>query len=394
MRQLQKGDAAGALHTVALTRGCCSTYGLLSAIARVQAEAGDMPGALTTVAKIPNNATDRDFWGLLAAARAKSGDVRGALEMAGDLLVQRYPDMPLPSWPGAPDAEEVAAYQEQRRLAHLARDQFTRGETAGALQTIAGLKHGSDTMRLVGRLATARAVAGDIRAALDLAALLPEGAEKTMALADIGRAAADAGHIAAALQIAGGLSDGEPQDQVRLHAALAQARQGDIAGARSTGERLAHAGRRSVALAAVAEAQFQGGHVDEAMRTALSPSSGDGPLRKIAVFYSERGDLDSAFRAAGRLSGHGERAGALRDMAVARIEAGDLAGAERVLRAQDAFWRPYTVRAMAAARARGGDPAGARSWASALPSPAERAFASLGVADGLVQQRVASHRVP
>lgn len=70
-----------------------------------------------------------------------------------------------------------------------------------------------------------------------------------------------------------------------------------------------------------------------------------------------------------------------------------LADADTYLRAFDGRVGGDTVRALASGQASAGDPAGARAWADRLRDPVDRAYALLGIGEGLLP-REATDELP
>jgi hypothetical protein len=149
--------------------------------------------------------------------------------------------------------------------------------------------------------------------------------------------------------------------------ARCQVKQGDVLGARRSAEKARQAARRAapveMALAHTAAAFAEAGSYREAL--------------DIARTIDDRGSLTIAMADIAVLQSRSKDPGA----SLTAREALRMAGADpsRLKDSADAWQH------LARAWARIGDPAGAWNWAEQLPSPRDRAYALLGLAQGVLQ---------
>lgn len=284
-----------------------------------------------------------------------------------------------------------------------------------------------------GEIAAALARVGDIDGALTLARAIHTANSEPFelrpavippALVEIARAQAKAGARTDALKTlreAFTVAQQESTDRGVLYAQSvrqvveAQAALGDVDAAKASADTVENEPmEKALALAALARAQGKAGRGDAAaqtLREALTAARAIGP-RANFINDDPTGNADRAFR----------------DIALAQAETGDAEGARATVagRGSDA-WKSETLAAVAPIQARLGDIPGALatarsitepsrageayssvasvearsggaesalSWASRLDSPAAKAFALIGIAEGLAARSAAEPRKP
>ena len=372
----------------------------LIATAEAQAQIGDVPGALKTAVSVGNLRGKAEALRNIVLVQAKDGDVKGALETAGAI------------------ADEKIKAQALRGIA-VARAE--KGDRDGALQIAAGIRDPYLKAGAVRRIAVASVVLKDRAAALDILkqALDSAGAiqgetEKADALGGITMAFLAAGDVNEAFRTVALIESavaGKPQSEVAattrsevLRAiAIAQAQAGDSPRALQTAGSIATPYMRASALSEVAVAQAERGDriaaeatLRKAMQvsSAIRESTAKAPaLLGIAQAYTKVGDRAAAtrtFRQARqnvRVSDDERyKTDALLDLAMVQSGAGDFSGAvETADGIRDVHARAHAWRVVATAQ--GGNRESVLSWIAKDGAPVKKAYALLGLAEGLLQRR-------
>jgi tetratricopeptide (TPR) repeat protein len=372
----------------------------LIATAEAQAQTGDVPGGLKTAAAVEILPGKAEALRNIALVQAQRGDFRGALETAGAI------------------ADEKIKAQAFRGIA-VARAE--KGDRDGALQTAAGIRDPYLKAGTFRRIAVASVVLKDRAAALDILkqALDSAGAiqgetEKADALGGITMAFLAAGDVNGAFKTVALIERavaGKPQSEVAattrsevLRAiAIAQAQAGDSPRALQTAGSIAAPYMQASALAGVAVAQAERGDriaADATLRKAVQVSSAiqdfaaKAPaLLGIAQAYAKVGDRAAAtrtFRQARqtvRVSDDDRyKTNALMDLAMVQSGAGDFSGAvETADGIRDVHARAHAWRIVATAQ--GGNRESVLSWIAKEGSPVKKAYALLGLAEGLLPRR-------
>lgn len=372
----------------------------LIATAEAQAQIGDVPGALKTAMTIEVLPGRVEALCNIALMQAKGGDFKGAIETAGAI------------------ADEKIKAQALRGIA-VARAE--KGDRDGALQTAAEIRDPYLKAGALRRIAVAPPILKDRAAALDILkqALDSAGAiqgenEKADALGGITMAFLAAGDVKGAFRTVALIERafaGKPlpevaattRSEVLRAIAVAQAQAGDSPRALQTTESIATPYMQASALAEIAVAQAERGDriaAEATLRRALQVSSAireftaKAPaLLGIAQAYAKVGDRAAAtrtFRQARqtvRVSDDERyKTDALIDLAMVQSGAGDFSGAvETADGIRDVHARAHAWRIVATAQ--GENREQVLSWLAKDGAPARKAYALLGLAEGLLQTK-------
>jgi len=370
------------------------------ALAEAQAQIGDAPGALKTAMTIEVLPGRAEAWRNIALMQAKGGDFKGADKTAGAI------------------ADEKVKAQALRGIAAARAE---TGDRDGALQEAAGIRDPYLKTDALRRIAVAPAIFKDRSAARDILkqALAGTGditsvAEKTDALRAIALALLANGDAAGAFRTIALIENavaGKPQSEIAattrseaLRAiAISQAQAGDSPRALQTAGSIGIPYMLAGTLAEVAGAQAERGDrlaADATLRKAMQVSSAireavaKAPaLMGIAQAYAKVGDRASATRTFQqarqtiRASDDDRyKTDALIDLAMAQSGAGDFSGAvETADGIRDVHARAHAWRVVAAAQ--GENREQVLSWIAKDIAPARKAYALLGLAEGLLVRR-------
>jgi RNA polymerase sigma factor (sigma-70 family) len=272
----------------------------------------------------------------IAAALARAGDIAGGLTLVRE--IGKDVDKPF---------QIIRSSELPRALVEVAREQAKAGAGAAATETLGAARsavlEGTQKNSLsewVRRIAEAQVDVGDVAGAkISAAAIETDDVEKTLALAALARGEAKTG------------------DRRAANATLREAH--------------AHA---------------------QAIRTPRANVIGDNPAanlyrvyRAIALAEAETGDAKAALAT---VAGHGNnvwRSPLLADIARIQVRLGDATGALATAASiPDATLRAEAYRLIAEHQARSGNAPAALEWATRLEAPAGRAFALIGITEGIV----------
>lgn len=388
--QARTGDVHGAIRTALKTTDTLSNRTTtLARIIGIQAKTGDIEGARRNLAAMPQESRHLALWGI-AQAQAKSGDLRGAVAtlepVQKDEFARAQSRMLIAEAKlQAGKVDEVRRIAEELRI----RPQHIPG-TQGARFTDADYYRD----RLLSEIAHALVARGDLEGARETAYAISSIRKRVRLLSSIAAVAAKAGDREGGIRIikqAAGLARGsaghEPDALELIDLAAAHVVAGDIEASRPMFlQALRCIGPENLHI--VPHAQAHAGDVEGALRTAAAIESGvekSRALEGVAAAQLKSGDVDGASETATSITSAGIRAIVLTRIAEARRMAGDQEDARAaVLEAGRSLEDPAGDAARAVARewARTGDSSGARRWAHEQKSPAVKARALLGVAEG------------
>jgi tetratricopeptide (TPR) repeat protein len=369
----------------------------LIATATAQAQIGDVPGALKTAASVGNSRGKAEALRDIALVQARRGDLKDAMGIADTIADERI---------------------KAQALSGIAAARAETGDRDGALQVAAGIRDPYQRAGAFRRIAVAPAILKDRAAALDILkqALDSAGAirgetEKINALHGITMAFLAAGDAAGAFRTAALIESAfagkplpeaaaTPRAEVLRAIAVAQARGGDSQKALQTAGAIANAYLQTSALAEIATLQAARGDqlaAGTTLRKALQVASavqelaGRIPaLTGIAQAQAKVGDRAAAvqtFRQARQAihTSDDERykMDALLDLAMVQSGAGDFSGAvETADGIRNVYAKAHAWRVIAAAR--GGNREAVLVWIAQDGAPARKAYALLGLAEGLL----------
>jgi tetratricopeptide (TPR) repeat protein len=398
---------------------------ILTSIVEAQCLLGDDQGALATTKHLPAGKVSFRSLALqeVAVAQAAHGKIKAAM--------QTFATIPAGIW------RDRAA----RRIAVL---QEKTGDRKSAEQMVRSIKGSTQKLRALLKLAAVGRGAGDaagtkkaLAAAGEVASAIPDVSDRAECWGLVGTEQAKLGEKTAAQDsfrrarhTADKLKDDTDRAYVYYRLVLTQAEVADIEGAwettrllrdetdligtrirdksmraivralsqtgklaqaERTASQIVGLGERAHALAYLAEAERQKGDAAHAKQTLQRARKlvgrGSSPARWLALAEIAKclialKDFNGARHVAESVDA-GIRNEILANVAVAECQAGDFKAAVRTLNSIPAGdHKNSAVRAIAAERVRRKEP-GTLGWAEHLPTPAQRAYALLGIADGL-----------
>ncbi len=372
----------------------------LIATAEAQAQIGDVPGALKTTLSVGNLRAKAEALRNIALVQAKGGDAKGALDTADTI------------------ADEKIKAQALRGIAAARAE---AGDREGALQIAAAIRDPYLKAGAFRKIAVAPAILKDragalevLKQALDIAGIVQNDNEKADALGGITMAFLAAGDVPGAFRTAALIESafaGKPLPEVAattksemLRAiAIAQARAGDSRGALQAVGSIGNPYMQASALAEIAVTQAErgdqlaaGATLRKALQiaTAIQDFSAQAPaLLGIAQAQAKVGDRAAAtrtFRQARQTVRVSEderyKTDALLDLAMVQSGAGDFSGAvETADGIQDVDAKAHAWRVIAAAQGANREPV--LSWLAKDGASAKKAYALLGLAEGLLQSK-------
>lgn len=373
----------------------------LIATAEAQAQIGNVTGALKTATAVENLRGKAEALRNIALVQTKGGDLKGASATAETI-----------------SDEKIKA----QALRGIATARAEAGDRDGALQTAAGIRDPYLKSGAFRRIAVAPAMLKDragtrdlLKQALDIAMTIQEENEKADALAGLALAHVEAGDLSGAARAAAMIEDvfsakPPPEAAVTMKAevlraiAVVRARVGDIQGALQTVGNMGNPYLQASALAEIAVAQAERGDrlaAEATLRKAAQVASATRDftskapaLLGIAQAYAKVGDRASAtriFRQARqtvRVSDDERyKTDALMDLAMVQSGARDFSGAvETAEGIRDIYARAHAWRIIATAQ--GGNREPVLSWLGKEGDvPARKAYALLGLAEGLLQTK-------
>ena len=349
--QLTLGDYKGALRQAARYTGQRSNYraALLQDIMRYRKATDARPSkevarrALELSREITYPYPRAQAQSEIAAALARAGDIAGGLAVVRE--IGKDVDKPF---------QIIRSSELPRALVEVSREQAQAGALAAAIETLREARSAalertqkdSLSSERVRTIAEAQVEVGDLAGAkISAAAIETDDVEKALALAALARG---------------------------------QAKAGD----------------RQAANATLREAHARA----QAIRAPRADLIGDNPtanafrvLREIALAEAETGDAKAALAT---VAGHGNnvwRSPLLADIALIQANKRDAAGALATAASiPDAMLRAEAYRSIAAHLARSGDASAALDWATRLEAPTARAFALIGITEGIVAHKPAT----
>jgi tetratricopeptide (TPR) repeat protein len=426
--QAKLGDIAGAVKNAEAMRDALRLkFPEFGSVAKGQAQAGDVAGAWATCDLVDPQ------WGSwkgmalnqVADALAEAGRFDAALQ-----TVERIEKLPSQDDEG----RKMNRANRDNSLLMIAWEEAKRGQLKEAVRTAEKMNDHVSKARTLQRLATIRFERGDqlgAREAVGKASSILERQQNPQRqdLLFTAVCQANVGDVPGALQTTSKLVEGPAKGYVLLAISIAQAKAGDRdQAARTFNEGLAIARKGNVeywTLERAAINQAQAGQFDRALEIAKSVDQPGGVLREVAVGLAKTGDIRRALEIADSIKGDArDKAGALREIAAAQAKAGqrlarqtfqrsfeaamadleDVDGVRNIGLAQlragyvdaasDTFKEARQrasqsnsdashLMAISQAQAGGGDPRGALTWARSQSSSLTKAWALVGVVQGL-----------
>lgn len=370
----------------------------LIATAEAQAQIGDVSGALKTAVSVGNLRGKAEALRNIALVQVKGGDLKGAIETADTIVDDRIKAQALRGIAAA--RAEAGDRDGALQIAAAIRDPYLKG---GAFRKIA----------VAPAILKDRAAALDIlQQALDIAWTIQSENEKADALGGITLAHVEIGDVSGAFKTVTLIESafaGKPLSEVAVISkseilraiAIAQARAGDSQRAVQTVGSIATPYMQASALAEIAVIQAErgdpiaaGGTLRKALQVAaaIGEFSAKAPaLMGVAQAQAKVGDRAAAVktfrqvRQTVRVSDDERyKTDALMDLALVQSGAGDFSGAvETADGIRDIHARAHAWRVIAAAQ--GTHREQVLSWIDKDGAPVRKAYALLGVAEGLLQ---------
>lgn len=370
----------------------------LVATAEAQAQIGNVPGAIKTAVGVGNLHAKAEGLRKISIVQARAGDLKGALETAATIVDERM---------------------KAQALKGIATARAEAGDREGALQTAAGIRDPYLMAGALRKIAVAPPILKDRTAALDLlgqalnsARTIQDENEKVDAVGAIALAYAEAGDVPGAVKTVStieGIFAGKPFPDTAVTTkaealrgiAIAQAKAGDIRGALQTARSIMNPYMQVSALAEIAGAQAERGDRNAAVGTVRKAAQSASLVQEIyvkgpALLAVAEGQAKIGERAAAvktfRQARHTVRvsaderykAEALMELAMAQSRAGDFSGAvDTADGIQDVYAQASTWRGIAAAQGVNGNPERVLAWVAKQGSFIKKAYALLGVAEGL-----------
>jgi len=356
------GNLAWALNIIATSEEGPSKAIALSQIAEQRAEVSDFERALT-IARMIRDQLDYRVLTLvrIATKQWKSGNTRGAERTLREALdeVER-------TQAANPNSEASGAHS---MFLMIAVAQAALGDRGGALATIdrvyaiaAKADDSGPREMLLQKLAMAQAQIGEIQAGLETARKMLPGHQRDFAFQVIADQQAQQGDPRGALETAATISDPTWRPVVLRRIAHAQSTSGDAAGALETIDSIQGDVERAEALAEVAFDQAVNVNATAAQTLQLA--------------------WEVAKNAQGELPSH-----VFGEIAVARGILGDMAGALEIVDGmKDARSKVWPLWNLTERMVAAGDARGALDLAEAQDAPEPKAYALLGLAQGLLDQ--------
>ncbi len=271
----------------------------------------------------------------------------------------------------------------------------------GAWETLDGLPAGSRKGIGVKQIAVALSKAGKTARALEIATTMEEGYLRDAALQEIAEAQAEAGDIDGAMQTAGIIRSDKFQKVVALgHIADTLIKDHDPMRAQSVLRQAVEAttqiSDRADLLGALARRQAELGDREAASRNIAQAIRDldrvpdkiflDHPRLTIMQAQIQAGDLAGAEKLASTISSTDFQNRAYCEIADFKARADDIEGALRAAALSHGLDHGHILEMIAKIQANRGDTEGALDWVTTQTSPPDRALALLGVAEGLLNQ--------
>lgn len=369
----------------------------LRSIVWAQAEKGDVATALETAARIEDNRLKALALSEVAVAQARAGNFAGAVSTAK--LIDVFPP---------PSA--LLAFDRIARL------QFRAGDRASARQTLHEAtawivlktkesqprdSYRSSAVSSLASIASTQSRMGDARGAAETREQIGKFLEEMQnpdaresALASMVRALAAAGDFVFARETAEQMKPGHHRDRALASIATEEARAGNLPAARETLETMEAPSEIAHARTSIGLIQSNQGDPLGAIQTAAAipdaKARGEALAGLATVFLGQRRPepaataLAQALQAAETAGKEGMGPEFWRDVAEAQARSGNVFTALQTARTiQDGNNRGWAMQFVARMESAEGDWHVALSWAEEETSPLVRAYALLGVADGL-----------
>jgi tetratricopeptide (TPR) repeat protein len=350
----------------------------LAWIANLQAEAGDIQGAAQLAHSIKNAQYKAQALALIAARKADGGHTEEAHVVVQEAL--QAAEQAEPSEGGAGRSSLAACGSkepEQPRdvaLEQIVVTQAGAGDFAGALETIRRMHDKAGKENMLATLAGYQARAGDFANARGSIDSINRDSCKSAALHDIVMAHFEAKNLSAALLTVNDMTDLNQKADTLTYLAQQVVEQGAVSSAmgildqaRSIASHLKDDHDRAFLLEQIAYIQAQAGNYKEAAKTLAE-------AEPAAIAAQEEAKRNNAWTSA------------LPDLIEQQAELGDLDGAWSTLSHLAESDRRSIIQDVARARSKTGDTQGTLAWTARQVAPRDKAFALIGVAEGILQR--------
>ncbi|MBZ5529109.1 MAG: hypothetical protein LAN71_14575, partial [Acidobacteriia bacterium] len=347
-------------------------------IAFQQADAGDAQGATQLAHTIKNARYRAETLADIASLRAEAGHPEEARIRLQEALATAQQALPDESAEGRSSllacAPEAGTSSSDPAMESIVVAQAVTGDPTGALETIGRMNDKTARDGLIERVAEYQAHAGDFAGAKSSISAISSDSCKTAALHGVAMAHFEAGNLSAALSTVSEMTNPEQKASTLTYLAGQVVKQGTfnsavelLARARVIAAQITSKQERAPILLQIAHIQVQAGSRDEARKT-LAQAVPD------ALAADEEDRNNHAWSST------------LGSLIERQLEIGDLDGAFVALARIDDRSRPYVVWNTAQEQSKTGDTQGALAWAARQASPLDKAFALVGVAQGILDR--------
>jgi len=372
--QAEKGDVAAAMTTAGAIKDVRSRADALSEAAVAQARAGDFRTAVATVKMIEDSPSSSGLRGFLLIAhfQNRAGDKAGAARTLREAAVWIILKM-----------REGQRSDAHRRfaissLASIASMQSRMGDARSAAETreemrkiLEEIQNPATRDSALASTVRALAASGDFVFAREIAEQMKQGGHRDSALASIAEEEARAGNLPAARGTIDTMEAPSEIARARTSVGLIQTNQGDPLGAIQTASSISDPKARAEALIALAGTfarKKQGEPAVSALAQGLEAAQIAGKEKMEPQFW--------------------------RDVVGVQAWSGNVLDAlQTTRRIQDEASRAWAIQFVTHKESAAGDWRLALSWAEEETSPLVRAYALLGVADGLRARLVRTNAI-
>ncbi len=329
-------------------------------IGQAQGDSGDRSSALITLTKarqaasgIKDDLSKTGPVAVIAARQAHFGDKRSAETAMKEILLLTL----------APNDD-----LRKQAVMGVAYIQAATGDLSDAFARLDGLRESSAEIGALLWITVQQVKTGRVAEALQTATPIGDPALKAYALNFIAIAKAKKGDrqsataiFQQALALADGVSDRATKSAILLLIAQAQGEAGD---------------KKSALLT-----------IQEAIKTGVEPRE-DYQKQNLAIAYASSGEIRNALEIASTIEKVYEKAAVLLRVAVVQAREGNVKEALQTASKIALADTPFSCRGIAEALAKTGDAKAAIEWASKLTSPSSKAYALLGIAEGILERKL------
>lgn len=315
----------------------------------------------------------------LGAAKIRSGDLGGDQDLTDAtrtaLSAGGAPSMGGTGyWVGCADRDQPRESERDSAVRHVAQVRLDAGDVDGALASLSEVEALPGREDLLARIAVHQARKGDLAAAQQSASRITRATCRDNALGGVASARLKVGDVSAALQIASSLST--PLSRAETLHRIAR--------------RELAAKRAASALQIASEGFKHANQIDQIewrMNVATWLAMLQAEAGALALARENMQQITREFAKAAASDPHRSSLIEVRRVAVCQAGIGDAMFAISTLQPAKSLESPSLLLSMARHQSNVGDVAGALQWIEGLSTPAEKAFALIGAAAGLLAER-------